>query len=101
MEQAGRYTERVRSSSSSSSSSSSILSHMEYKEQERERDDLVTQNPDVCLIFSFSFIARREGVAVPVAGLASISRERASNMYKWKEAKTTRSLDTNFQSRCC
>ena len=54
----------------------------------------MTQNPDVCLIFSFSFIARREGVAVPVAGLASISRERASHMYNWKEAKTTRSLDT-------
>ena len=44
---------------------------METKSR-RERDDRVSQNPLVCLIFPF--IPRREGVAVPVpvAGVASI-----------------------------
>ncbi len=45
-----------------------------------------------CLIFPF--IARREVVAVPVAGW-QVYRE-STNMYIWKEAsKPRRSLDTN------
>ena len=57
----GRYTEGV--------STTLGISHVEIISR-RERDDRVSQNPLVCLIFPF--IARREGVAVPVAGLASI-----------------------------
>ena len=48
----------------------------------------------VCLIFPF--IARREGVAVPVAGW-QVYREQQVNMYNWKggsKQDKRRSLDT-------
>ena len=58
-----KYTEGV--------STTLEVSHVEIISR-RERDDRLSQNPVVCLVFSF--IARREGVAVPVAGLAGMPR---------------------------
>ena len=82
----GRYTDGV--------STTLGVSHVETKSR-WERDDRVSQNPVVCLIFPF--IARREGVAVPVAGW-QVYHEQQVNMYNWKggsKQDKRRSLDTD------